>query len=128
MQEDQRNTTEPETDSPNSDLVSCNYWMASLGQLSTKYFGKKENNCNPAFILLPHLLSVILKIVWIIKDKEDLGDALAGFLLMFFYPLTVPLYSVFWSVQELLRGKNKGEGLNTLRGWMLFELLGRILT
>ena len=128
MQEDQRNITEPETDSPGSDLVSCNYWMASLGQLSKKYFDKKENNPYPAFILLPHFLCLILKIVWIIKDKEDVGDALAGFLLMFFYPLTVPLYSVFWSVQELLRGKNKGESLNTLRGWMLFELVGMIST
>ena len=71
---------------------------------------------------------MVLKIVWMVRDKEDLGDALAGLLLMLFYPLTVPLYSVIWSVQDLLRGKNKGEGLNTLRGWMLFELLGRRFT
>ena len=77
---------------------------------------------------MPHFLSVILKIGWIIKYKEDVGDALAGLLLMLFYPLTVPLYSVFWAIQDLLRGKNKGERLNTLRGWMLFELLGKITT
>ena len=71
---------------------------------------------------------MVLKIVWMLRDKEDLGDALAGLLLMLFYPLTVPLYSLAWALQDLLRGKNKGEGLHTLRGWMLFELLGKIST
>ena len=75
--------------------------------------------------MLPQGLAALFVMAWRLKEGPGCGHILLGLTVVLLYPLAVPIPSIYWAALELIRGEDKEEALDFMKGLKIFEHLGK---
>ena len=75
--------------------------------------------------MLPQALCALVLIFLSIKNRKGCENGLLGLFQALLYPLVVPAASIIWAARELFWGEYRQDDLTYMKGWKLFEHLGK---